>query len=217
MISASKRCFLFLIAAIFCPAVIAQAIVVGLPMLEPYATQRDGEISGMYVDMLATVLNYSGIDFSIQMMPPARMIHEFQKGSLDVSIFPANKVSFFSEAGQTKEPLHTVRMMLMGRETSSREVSATMQRQSPLIAAIRGFSPEPNILLNSSVKLVGSRDQLLKMLFSGRVDYIVAEAAVTSAYAQQHDFPPLSNVLQLETVPIFAIFQNYGLVKIPNR
>lgn len=51
----SRGCFLFLIVAAFCPATIARDLVVGLPLLKPYAIQRDSEISGIYVEILQAV------------------------------------------------------------------------------------------------------------------------------------------------------------------
>lgn len=82
-----RSCFLFLVVAAFCPASIARSLVVGLPMLEPYVTQRASEISGMYVDMLKVVFSHTGVDYTIRVMPPARMIHEFKTGALDVAVF----------------------------------------------------------------------------------------------------------------------------------
>lgn len=101
----------------------------------------------------------------------------------------------------------------MGRSNSPLEVIASTQRISASIAAIRGYAPELSFLSKRNVELVNSREQLLKMLFFGRVDYIVAEETITSSFAQQHDFPPLSSVLLLENRSMFAAFSKLRLGK----
>jgi len=200
-----------LVVSVFCFDASSRNLVVGLPMLEPYASQRSGVLSGIYVDILRAVFRDMGENCVIRVMPPARTLHEFMSGDLDVTVFVNNSPMLSRVAHFTRAPLASYRAVLMGREDNSIGEKASALPVSTSIAVIRGFSSTSRFIQGHEVTLVNSREQLLKMLFSGRVDYILAEDAVTGSFALQRDFPPLYNVLLLENQSVFTAFSRFRL------
>jgi len=211
MSQASRGFVLFFIVSAFCPTTNARSLVVGLPMLEPYATRHDGEISGMYVDLLQAVFRHMGENCIIRVMPPTRMIHEFMSGALDVTVLANNKPTLSRVGYLTKEPLSSDRIVLLGRANNTLKAKVSALPINASIAALRGFSPKLRFLEKHEVILVKSRGQLVKMLLAGRVDYIMAEETITSYFAQQRDFPPLFSVLLLENQSIYTAFSKLRL------
>ena len=132
-------------------------------------------------------------------------------GALDVTVIAHNKHALSRVAYRTKESLSYDRMALLGRAHSSLKAKAAALPISASIAVIRGFSLKYKLMEKREVTFVNSREQLLKMLFSGRVDYIVAEEAITTSFSRQRNFPPLASVLLLDNQSFSAVFSKLRL------
>lgn len=211
MLQASISCCLLLVVAFFCPSTIASGLVIGVPQLAPYASQQGSVISGMYVDMLQTVFDDMGIDYRMRIMPPESTTLEFMNGALDVTI-SAYKTPALSKAMHfSHEPLSSELVALMGRVQNPSMTKNSEKLKKFSIGAIGAFSPELSVLPKCDVTLASSQDQLLQMLFADKVQYIVAEEAIMSSFAQQHGFPPLTRAIPLGNRPVFAVFSKLRL------
>ncbi len=206
-----KGCFLFLVVAVFCPISNARNLVIGLPLLEPYAAQQEGEISGMYADILGAVFRRAGVGITMWVMPAARLCQEFRKGALDVMVLANCALMAPRIAHMAKEPLNVERMVLMESTNNLRAAEPSTRLINASVAAIRGFSPNLNNIDRKKITLVNSREQLLKMLFANRVDYIVAEENITSSFARRRDFPSLARVKLITHQPNIAAFSKLRL------
>lgn len=141
--------------------------------MEPYAVQLRTVIAGMYVEMLKAVFTDMGVNYNIRVMPPIRTIHEFLYGTLDVTVSSGNTSGLSAVAYLSKVPLSSHNVMLMGRVNSPLEVMFSALRKNSVTGGVRGFSQKTRFLPNNEVIFVNSREQLLKVLFAGRVDYIM--------------------------------------------
>ncbi|MEH6548058.1 MAG: transporter substrate-binding domain-containing protein, partial [Sneathiella sp.] len=204
-------CCLFPIALGISLAVSARTLVVGLPLLEPYVEWRNGEASGMHVDLIKAVFRQMGEDHIIRVMPVNRLAHEFMSGAIDVTVMANIEPILSRVAYLTEGSLSHGQMALLEPLYNPLKVKTSVLPINALIAAIRGISPKIKLLGKHQIIRVNSREQLLKMLFAGRVKYIIAEEAITSSFARQRNFPPLASVQPLDNQSFHAAFSKFSL------
>jgi len=202
---------LFLIVTVLCSTANARDLVVGLPMLEPYAAEREGEVSGMHVDLIKAVFRHMGENYTIRVIPQNRIVHEFVIGALDVTVMANVAPILFRVGYLTKGYLSYDQIALMERWHNPVQVKAPFPTINTSMAVIRGVSPKSKYLERHEVTWVNSREQLLKMLFSGRVKYIVAEEGVTYSFARRRNFPSLVKVLPLGKQSFHTVFSKLRL------
>lgn len=164
MRQASIGFYLLFIVSAFTQTTNTRNLVVGLPMLWPYATQREGGVSGMYVDLLQAVFRHIGEKCVIRVMPLARSILEFMSGALDVTVMANNKPTLSKGAHLTKEFLSYDRLALLRRAHSPLNANAAALPINASIAVVRGFSPESTHLEKRDVTLVNYRERRFKIL-----------------------------------------------------
>lgn len=202
---------LFIIVTAFCSIANSGDLVVGIPMLEPYATQREGEVSGIHVDLVKAVFRHMGENCIIRVMPVNRVAHELMNGTLDVTVMANAEPLLSKVAYLTKVPLSYGQMALLEQMKNPLTETASVLPENASIGAIFGSFTKSNFLAKYKVTWVNSREQLLKILFADRVQYIMAEESITSSFARQRNFPPLANVLLLENRSFHTVFSKLRL------
>jgi len=134
--------------------------------------------SGSMVDMLDKVIEYSGINFELRLMPTKRVQRDFSQGAI-LGYFPELDEHSIKSACRTKNILQ--KKIIVITRNDGPEIANIAQLEGLRVGAVSGYSYGVDIVNNEkiSIEYVRSDDTNVKKLISGRLDAIVGDAHST--------------------------------------
>lgn len=175
------------------PLILERPLDISFTEFRPYGyTDVDGSTKGSIVGLVKGLLDHMQLPYTMRSRPTARIYHQLKVGELDVFLGPMGVPSLQGHVWEVPLPEHLSVSLYLWRKLGTPEAIEVPDLQDQSLAIINGFTyrglleqledPEYAITLTRT----SSHENALKMLVSGRTDYLLDYGAPIEALLPQY-------------------------------
>ncbi|MBL4911101.1 MAG: transporter substrate-binding domain-containing protein [Alteromonadaceae bacterium] len=199
-----RKYFIFYIL-LFSPMTIAEtlSVLVFEGSNPPYTITKNGENSGIFVDLFLKLSQVTDLNFDLQNYPAARGLQEFDMGRVDIEPGVNEKWRQNTKVlGLYSIPYNYSREVIVFKKANAITVNNAQDLYGKSIGIVRGYSyPKFDDAFNKNlITKVSNRSEklLLKQLQADRIKYIFIGYRTIKYYMQQN--PQYRNIVIGDTV-----------------